>query len=562
MKTPPIATSQGGKKTPIHDKGVFSEIMPEKKVALIYCRVSTKKQNTERFWLETQVQMCTDRCNKNNIVIGKTITDGWVSWGTFQREGFDEVMEILDKQHKKLSRESKKKNKEVIAKIDGNPVFTHFVCVDNSRISRNDDMAETLFMTNKIRGAGLEISYILYPIDANSSAGMLQENIMYAFAAFERRNTRAKAMNGLRARLLEGYRPFGRSPIGYLRERQWKHSVMVIDQLKWPIIKEAMEMYASWVLESEGAVYRYMRDKGLKTNNSQNTKGVLHKTIVETLFWQSRLYFYAGFITKPDWGIDELIPAKHEPLISLETVKKIFERRNQSPYIGKYKLQHNPDFPLKDFILCGHCGKRMCGYRSKGRTKKYPYYACPNKKDPDRFIEKRDLMHEKFDLFLDTFKMHENVREYLELMINRLRKQRWEFEGKLLEDKQSALEEATARMKKIRVAMLSTSNSHLMEEFEWEREMARVEKERLKKELDDKKMISEDELNELLVLAKKIFSDPKMVWEMSNIELKKMLVHVMFGDELFYTKEKSYHTTWNALYHLVNQAVKHPSFLV
>lgn len=44
-------------------------------------------------------------------------------------------------------------------------------------------------------------------------------------------------------------------------------------------------------------------------------------------------------------------------------------------------------------------------------------------------------------------------------------------------------------------------------------------------------------------MAKKIFSDPKVVWEMSNIELKKMLVHVMFGDELFYTKEKSYHTT-------------------
>lgn len=119
-------------------------------------------------------------------------------------------MEILDKQHKRLNKESKKKVKEVVTKIDNHPVFTHFVCVDSSRISRNDDMAETLFMTNKIRGAGLEISYILHPIDVNSSAGLLQENIMYAFAAFERRNTRAKAMNGLRARLLEGYRPFGK----------------------------------------------------------------------------------------------------------------------------------------------------------------------------------------------------------------------------------------------------------------------------------------------------------------------------------------------------------------
>lgn len=75
-------------------------------------------------------------------------------------------------------------------------------------------------------------------------------------------------------------------------------------------------------------------------------------------------------------------------------------------------------------------------------------------------------MHENFDVFLDTFKMHENVREYLELMINRLRKQRGEFEGKLIEDKEKALEDAKKKMQKIRVAMLSTSNTHLIEEFE------------------------------------------------------------------------------------------------
>lgn len=91
----------------------------------------------------------------------------------------------------------------------------------------------------------------------------------------------------------------------------------------------------------------------------------MYKTIVETLFGESRLYFYAGFIHHPKRDINELIPAKHEALISMETVKKIMNRRFADKYIGKTKLKDNPDFPLKDYIHCGHCGTKISGYRSQ-----------------------------------------------------------------------------------------------------------------------------------------------------------------------------------------------------
>ena len=78
-------------------------------------------------------------------------------------------------------KELKNKGKASTSKTDGNeaqnnssdgglPFITHFVCVDSSRISRNDNMGETLMMTNTIRQAGCEIVYTLYPVDYNTSA--------------------------------------------------------------------------------------------------------------------------------------------------------------------------------------------------------------------------------------------------------------------------------------------------------------------------------------------------------------------------------------------------------
>ena len=46
-----------------------------KKVALIYCRVSSKKQQNEQFGIETQESMCKDRCEKNHIQVAKIIKD-------------------------------------------------------------------------------------------------------------------------------------------------------------------------------------------------------------------------------------------------------------------------------------------------------------------------------------------------------------------------------------------------------------------------------------------------------------------------------------------------------
>ncbi|HMY80215.1 MAG TPA: recombinase family protein [Candidatus Absconditabacterales bacterium] len=542
-----------------------------KKVALIYCRVSSKKQQVEQFGLETQEVVCKERCERNGVEAFKIIKDGGISGGTFERDGFDEVLEILSKQTKRLEKREKlnKKRKHgeprpvesLKDERTGTPFITHFVCVDGSRISRNDDMAETLFMTNKIRQSGAEIVYVMYPVDYNSSAGMLQENILYAFSAFERRNTRCKTQNGMRSRMIDGYRPFGTPPVGYLREKDGKKSVIVINPIKGPVLKEALEMYANGMLPSESAVFKYLKDKGVKSNSKNNTKGELYKTIVEDIFTETRLYFMAGYIFYPPRGINELIPAKHEALIDMDTVKKIFHRMKGSPWIGKTYTKENPDFPLRDFIYCGHCKSKLTGYRAKGRSQKYPYYGCANKRDTKRFQVNRDIMHEQFDDLLSRSTVNEDVRNLIEETIIILWEHRKEHDALMKQDRIKSLEEVSDKMKRIRTAMLTTTNSHLIQELEGEWELTRQEKENIEKDIENEKRLSEEELKELLVQAKRIYMGPKMVWELSNVELKKVLVNLLFGDKLFYDKEKGFRTAGNTLYDAVLSAIQGNDFL-
>jgi hypothetical protein len=52
-----------------------------------------------------------------------------------------------------------------------------------------------------------------------------------------------------------------------------------------------------------------------------------------------------------------------------------------------------------------------------------------------------------------------------------------------------------------------------------------------------------------------------MVWEMSNVELKRLLVTVFFGDKLFYDKDKWFRTAGKSLYDAVLLAIQAPDFL-
>jgi len=114
-------------------------------------------------------------------------------------------------------------------------------------------------------------------------------------------------------------------------------------------------------------------------------------------------------------------------------------------------------------------------------------------------------MHEQFDELLTKSTVNGDVRNLIEETIILLWEHRKEHEFLLKQDRIKALEEISDRMKKIRTAMLTTSNTHLIEELEGEWELTRKEKEKLQEDIENENKLSENELKELLVQAKRIY---------------------------------------------------------
>lgn len=162
---------------------------------------------------------------------------------------------------------------------------------------------------------------------------------------------------------------------------------------------------------------------------------------------------------------------------------------------------------------------------------------------------------------MDKVAVNEDVRNLIEETIREIWKYRNEYEALIKQDRQKALEEISDRMKKIRTTMLTSQNVHLVEELEVEWELVCLEKEKFQNEIEKDSKLSEEELENLLVQAKKIYMWLKTVWELSNTELKSTLVSLLFGEKLLYTKENGFRTAWKTLYDAVLSAIHGTDFL-
>jgi len=138
--------------------------------------------------------------------------------------------------------------------------------------------------------------------------------------------------------------------------------------------------------------------------------------------------------------------------------------------------------------------------------------------------------------------INEDTWNLLEETIKRVWEKRYEFQGLMMEDKRKALEQIDKQLTSVRQVMVKTENVNLIEDLEKERELLRIEKEKIKEEIKAKEFMSEQELQECLVQAKAIYLSPKMVREISNNELRKQMIHVLFGDKLLYDKKNGFRT--------------------
>lgn len=191
--------------------------------------------------------------------------------------------------------------------------------------------------------------------------GEFIETIMAASAQLERTRNRQQVCNRMLARMQIGYWTFDFPP-GYKYTKATNGGkILVLDEPKASIIKDALEGFASGRFITKTDMQKFLTEKrfchrDFKKVNLSQVDRLLTKPL------------YAGLIHYPKWNI-EFQEGKHPAIISIATYNKIQERLGLKINNQFTRKADNDDFPIRGFALCPKCQKPYTASWSKGRNK-------------------------------------------------------------------------------------------------------------------------------------------------------------------------------------------------
>ncbi|MEO6305544.1 MAG: recombinase family protein, partial [Bacteroidia bacterium] len=299
---------------------------------VIYTRVSSKEQMDTNQSLEWQKKYCEEYAIKNKFHIKGFFGGTYESAKSDERKEFNRMLKFV------------KASKEEI---------TYILVYSLDRFSRTGDSA--IYIAGELKKTGVNILAVTQPIDTNSHAGALQQNIQFIFSKYDNDLRRQKTIDGMREKLLRG-EWIGVAPKGYSYVKGAEKQTIIINE-QGELMRQAFEWRAN------GMTYDLIVEKlgtyGLK---------IAKQTLTETF----RNPFYCGYLSHNLLN-GEVAKGKQPGLISEE----LFFRVNALQKTEGFKCNPvNDNLPLKIFLKDADTGVPFTGYLVK---KKKLYYYKVNK---------------------------------------------------------------------------------------------------------------------------------------------------------------------------------------
>jgi site-specific DNA recombinase len=335
---------------------------------VIYCRVSSKEQ-IEGTSLESQDIACKEYARNHNIRILRTFIERGESAKAADRT---QLIELID-----FCRKSEEKVQALLVwKVD--------------RFARN--VGDHFNIKAILMKYGVRVVSVTEPIDANPE-GQLMETILAGFAQFDNDIRAIRTVQGMRRKIQEGIFPW-KPPLGYksaARDGTKKTRPDEPDQPLFGLLQKAWKEFATGT-QQKADIQRLMDSWGVQTQNGIS----MTAQSIDNFF---RNPYYAGILVEP-WSGNEY-PGQHIPMVSPEDfgrVQAILARRSRSiPH-----QKERPEFPLRGLARCTTCRQYVTGGLSKGRSKRYAYYHCGNRKCPSKPSYPTHGLHDEFGAFLDS----------------------------------------------------------------------------------------------------------------------------------------------------------------
>lgn len=470
--------------------------------AVIYCRVSTKKQAREGNGLSSQETRCREYAKHRGHKVVGVFTDD-VSGKLAQRPGFDEMLAFI---------RNARSNAGLVVIID-----------DISRMARDVrnhfDLKELIFRA----GATLESPSIEFGSDSDS---ILIEHLLASVAQHQRQKNGEQAKNRMRARMLGGFWVFN-APIGYRYEKSRAGgSILVRVEPLASIIEEGLTGFASGRFKSKAEVKRFFESHAgfPVTRHGHLTNQQAHRIMTHPI--------YAGYVQSDAWDVS-LRPGQHEAIISLATFHQVQERIAGKP-LAPTRSDIHVDFPLRGFVTCGDCNHPMTANWTKGRNGRYPYYVCRHR-GCDRFGKsvKRDTVESAFEAMLTKL----TPRPELLNLFSKIFRKRWnEAESKAHEGRAAFKREASLIDKKIGQILdkiVESESRSVIARLESEAEKLELEKLVLDEKVSSCGTVATD-YDETFRTAFDFIANPWNLWSNGTFEDKRIVLNLTLGSHLEY----------------------------
>lgn len=461
--------------------------------AIIYCRVSTTEQALSGTSLTSQEKICRSYASNNSYDVLKIFIERGESAKTTNRTQLKNLLEFARKNHSQI-------DVLIVYKLD--------------RLARN--MVDYTNLVQHFGGLGIDIKSATENID-ESPTGKLMKNIIASFAQFDNDVRSERILTGMMQAVKEG-RWCWQPPFGYKFNRDVLNRPILVPTEESEIVKEAFKI-AEKGLYLQTEIVQLLAMKGFKISKQK-----LNRILGNPL--------YAGFI-KVAWYPD-YIDAIHEPIISKETFFTVHRiLKGEKPVIVPH-LRNNPDFPLRNFVICSHCGRKLTGAWSRGKKgKKYPYYKCQTN-GCSLNIRKQDL-EKKFYEYLTDLQPIPEILELFEVVIKDI----WETKQNDKEQDQKRHENQLTQLKEKKNRLVDLMIDGIFEKEVYETKFEEINEQIILKKLElSEASIDLYDVEAYIKYCKFFISNIANLWASADLNLKQKFQNLVFPQEIYFDKEQ------------------------
>ncbi|HAT86677.1 MAG TPA: resolvase [Rhizobiales bacterium] len=487
------------------------QLRSQRRKALVYCRVSGKKQAIEGNGLDSQEHRCREYAREQDYEVEAVFPDDISGSGDFMRR--PGMMALL-------------------AYMDAKPEENYVVIFDDlKRYARDTEFHLKLKREMAARNAKRECLNFKFE---DSPEGEFIETIIAAQGELERKQNQRQVIQKMKARVEQGFWVF-RAPAGYRYQRS-KHGgkELVRDEPLASVVQEALKLFANGSLQTQVEVKRYLENQPAFPKDLPN--GEIRAYRITRLLTQP---VYAGYISAPNWNVS-LRKARHEPLISLNDYNRMQDRIKSGGHAPARK-DIGEDFVLRGLVSCADCGRPLTSCWSKSKTKKtHPYYRCYYKpcKSYGKSIRRAKIEGE-FEQIIRSLKPAPSAFALASDMFKSAWTQRHKQSLQILNDIKANIATIELEIDQVLQRILNTNNQTVASAFE-----KKIE------ELEKDKLISEEKLQlsgkpkhsfeKMFELALQFLSNPWKLWDSDILEQRRLVLKLAFTGRIPYDRHNGF----------------------